>query len=440
MVQLVITHHSESQTRPAQADDGGKHAAELDRILCLRGIRSVFQPIVELDTGRTVAYEALARGPAGSPLAAPQPLFAAARRLGRLAELDVACQEAALAGARAAGLTDPWTVFVNVEPEAAAAALPLPGGPLAGQWPPARQAGPRVTAELTERSLAADPRQLLDLVARVRGRGWGIALDDVGAERASLALLPFVQPDVIKLDLRLIQGRPSSAVAEVFSAVNAEAERSGAVVLAEGIETAEHMATARALGATLGQGWLLGRPSAAPEGAAAPGSDLGGAGPRAPRAGSATPFTLAAVLRPPRLGRKDLLIEISRHLERQAAQRGEPVAVLAAFQQAAFFTEGTRRRYTRIARQAAFTGVLAYGMPPCPAPGVRGGNLAPADPLVSEWAVAVIGPHFAACLTARDLGDTGPDMKRRFEFVLSHNREVAVQAATTLFARITPAR
>nr|MDQ3342471.1 EAL domain-containing protein [Actinomycetota bacterium] len=41
--------------------------------------------------------------------------------------------------------------------------------------------------------------------ARLREAGWGIALDDVGAEPASLALLPFVQPDVVKLDLRLVQ-------------------------------------------------------------------------------------------------------------------------------------------------------------------------------------------------------------------------------------------
>ena len=190
VILLLVISHVESQVGPVQADGTSEHGAELDRILRLHAIRSVFQPIVDLDTGRTVAYEALARGPAGSPLAAPQPLFAAARRHGRL---------------------------------------------------------------------------------RVRGRGWGIALDDVGAERASLALLPFIRPDVIKLDLGLVQGRPSAAVAEVFSAVNAESERSGAVVLAEGIETREHLGTARALGATLGQGWLLGRPSAAPETAPAAG-------------------------------------------------------------------------------------------------------------------------------------------------------------------------
>ena len=331
-------------------------------------------------------------------------------------------------------------MFVNVEPEAAQSALRLPGGTPAARWAPAHGDGLRVTAELTERSLAADPRQLLDLVARVRGRGWGIALDDVGAERASLALLPFIRPDVIKLDLGLVQGRPSAAVAEVFSAVNAESERSGAVVLAEGIETREHLGTARALGATLGQGWLLGRPSAAPETAPAPAQPPGAAIAWAPPAGRLTPFMLASAARPPRRGRKDLLTEVSKHLEHHAAQPGEPLTVLASFQEAAFFSGATRRRYRKIARQAAFVGVLGQGMPPFPMPGIRGGHLAPSDPLAAEWTITVTGPHFASCLTARDLGDSGPDRQRQFEFVLSHDRDLVIQAATILLSRIAPAQ
>ena len=57
-------------------------------------VRSVFQPIVDLDTGSVVAYEALARGPQG-PLEDPGRLFAAAREQGLLAELDEACRAAA---------------------------------------------------------------------------------------------------------------------------------------------------------------------------------------------------------------------------------------------------------------------------------------------------------------------------------------------------------
>ena len=77
-------------------------ATSIDDVLRDGTVRSVFQPIVELDTGRVVAYEALARGPQG-PLERPDQLFAAAREAGRLAELDAACRNAALTGALAAG-------------------------------------------------------------------------------------------------------------------------------------------------------------------------------------------------------------------------------------------------------------------------------------------------------------------------------------------------
>ena len=91
----------------------------------------------------------------------------------------------------------------------------------------------------------------------------------------SLAFLPLLRPDVVKLDLRLVQERPGPAIAEIMNAVNAHAERTGAVVLAEGIETEEHLVMARALGATLGQGWLFGRPGPG----AAPGPGRRRAGP-----------------------------------------------------------------------------------------------------------------------------------------------------------------
>jgi hypothetical protein len=44
----------------------------------------------------------------------------------------------------------------------------------------------------------------------------------------------------------------------------------------------------------------------------------------------------------------------------------------------------------------------------------------------------------AASLVARDLGDDGPDAERRFEFVLSHDRTLAIQVAAALLARVWP--
>jgi EAL domain-containing protein (putative c-di-GMP-specific phosphodiesterase class I) len=232
----------------------GRPSSGVRAVLEGGSVTSVFQPIVELDSGLVVAYEALARGPEG-PLHAPDDLFAAARSEGCLTELDQACRAAALRGATRAGLFAPLTVFVNIEPDA------LDDEPLAALFDRAdRYAGSlQVVLEITERALAARPAELLRTVARVREHGWAVALDDVGAESLSLAFMPLLRPDVVKLDLRLVQERPGPQVAEIMNAVNAYAESSGAVLLAEGIENDRHLATARALGATLGQGWLFGR-------------------------------------------------------------------------------------------------------------------------------------------------------------------------------------
>ncbi|GMA88864.1 hypothetical protein GCM10025868_41140 [Angustibacter aerolatus] len=81
-------------------------------------LRTVFQPLVDLDSGAVVGYEALTRGPAGTALETPDRLFAAARRHRRLKDLDVACRTTALRTASEAGLTRPFTLFVNAEPEA----------------------------------------------------------------------------------------------------------------------------------------------------------------------------------------------------------------------------------------------------------------------------------------------------------------------------------
>jgi hypothetical protein len=334
-------------------------------------------------------------------------------------------------------LRSPWTLFINVEPDAASATILTSAMAPSLRW----QNQPtdcQVVVELTERALTADPTELLALVARIRARGWGIALDDVGAQPESLALLPLLQPDVIKLDLSLVQTRPSAAIAAIVSAVNAESERSGSTILAEGIETEEHRSIALAMGASLGQGWLLGRPATLPD----PLPLLAGTGVNVNNRGAVpllqSPFALVAKHRTPRLSRKNLLIEISKHLETQAMSAGESTVVLSTFQDVSFFTPVTRRRYTQLGGLAAFVGALGANMPAAPAPGVRGCMLQPDDPVLGEWDIAVIGPHYAATLVARDLGDSGADRERRFEFVLSHDRELAISVALALISRVWP--
>ena len=398
------------------------------------GLTPHFQPLVDLDAGHVVGYEALIRGPRGSAIERPDALFAAAHAEGRVTELDCHCRIAAFRAAEAAGLGAGSTLFVNLEPAAVGRRAPadLHGAALAG--PP----GARVVIEITERSLTSDPAGLMRAVAELREQGFGIAIDDVGADDRSLALMPFLRPDVIKLDLALVQERPSVKMATILNAVGAQVERTGALIVAEGVETERQIEVAHSLGATLAQGYFFGRPAPLPDWSPAPEQALRVLG-RSAHPASRTPFEVLQSGRRVRRSTKALLRSISRSLELEAESLGGSAVALATFQHARHYTPPVQETYARLGQRMAFVGVLGAGLPPDPAPYVRGGHLEEHDPLLAEWDVAVVGPHFAATLAARDLGDTGPEDERRFDFVVSHNRDLATEAARSLMSRIVPA-
>jgi len=419
------------QVQTPRGDPG--HRQALAAALAEGGLRTDFQPVVDLATGTVVAYEALARGPEG-PLVRPDALVAAARAAGLLPELDQACRAAALRGAVRAGLLDPLMLFVPVEPEVLNATPLETLTALAEEAPP----GLRVVLEITERAMASRPADLLRAVHRVRRLGWRVALADVGAEPASLTLLSLLEPDVVKLDVSLVQERPSPAVAEVVHAVNAYAERSGALVLAEGVTDEQQLATALALGATLGQGWLFGCPTPAPRPVPGPVSRRLSPAPLS-AATPASPFAALPASTPLRRSTKALLVEVSLHLERHAAALGRLCLVGSTFQDSSHFTPATAERYAELARRAGLVCAFGRGLPDEPAPGVRGGPLAADDPLAAEWDVAVLSPHFSAALLARDLsGPAAPESERAFEYALTYDRDVVVQAAQALLLKVSP--
>lgn len=408
------------------------HGDQLGEILERDQLCAVYQPLVELATREVAGYEALIRGPAGSALERPDKLFGAARAAGRLGELDWACRAAAIRGALRVGLPSPLRLFINVEPEVLGTACPQRHREA---W--ARAGELDLVIEITERALTARPADLLHSLEDFRDRGWSIALDDVGADSRSLALMELLRPDVVKLELRLIHARPDREIAEIVAAVNAYAERTGAVVLAEGIESAEHLATARSLGASHGQGWRFGRPGPLQadltEGErVVPGAKSGAT------AAVSTPFEAVCRVRPVRQATKPLLLEMSWHLERQALALGETAIILSVFQTSERFTPATRKRYAVLAEHLAFVAALGIGMEAEPAAGVRGATLADDDALKDEWSVVVLAPHFAGALVAIDLGDTGPDRQRRFEYAVTYDRNLVTTAVGSLMRRVTP--
>ena len=114
-----------------------------------------------------------------------------------------------------------------------------------------------------------------------------------------------------------------------------------------------------------------------------------------------------------------------------------PPVLFAAFEHVQFFRPSTAARFTELAAHLPLVAALGVDMPDEPAPGVHGANLLIQDPLASEWTVVVLGAYTAAALMARDLGNTGTDADRQFEFVVSYDRDLVTAAAHSMIGRLT---
>lgn len=400
------------------------------------GLVSALQPIVTLPERHVIGYEALARWPRTG--VSPAEVFGFAASNSRSGELDSRCVDAGLAAALEANLPEGALLCLNVEPlsvyrpRRANAELDRVGDRLS------------IVFELTERDLLRDPSALLTTIAAIREDGFLIALDDVGAHPDSLTLLDVISPDFVKLDLELIQRRPRRDQARTLSAVMSYLERTGAVAIGEGIETDVHLEQARALGASLGQGYLFGHPQFADVVAQ---DDVTEA---AITALEAVPPQPARLCRPfdvvtqncdrrVRTARKEILTSLSHHLERQAADTVDPPMVLTVLQDRRHLTVHTRRRYEHLTMHSPLVAVFGCGLIDEPIPGVRGIALDAADPLCLEWTVITLGARTAAALIARELpaaNSVSVDNDRLFEFVITHDRPLVIAAARTLLRRI----
>ena len=365
----------------------------------VRRVRAAFQPLVWLRDGSVAGYEALARGPAGSSLESPVALFGAARSHGLLTQLESAMTRRSLQGAIEAGVSAPLTVFGNVEPEAMA---DPPEPATLATIEAALDAGVRIVMEVTERNLLADPYSLLGTLEAVRSRGWGVALDDVGIDPTSLTMLPVLAPDVVKLDMALVQGPLDGRADHIAGEVRSYCDRTGASMVCEGIETDEHEERALALGADLGQGWRYGRPGPLPAAVPGPSRPVPIRPPAATR--TLTEWTFAS--RPSTPATIDSISVRLRHLVGSSAPRA--VAMFIAAPHRRLLTAGHLAELGAFARLGAFTGLLAPGCESEPAPGVRGVDLAIDDRLVRGWLAVVVGGGVTLALVGRPVpGDGG---------------------------------
>ncbi len=115
--------------------------------------------------------------------------------------------------------------------------------------------------EFTENEEIADTGHLTNIITEYRKHGFTTAIDDFGAGHAGLGLLVEFQPDLIKIDMKLVRGVDGSPARQaVIGGIVGIAEDLGMTVLAEGIESEAEFLFLKARGIRLFQGYWFAKP------------------------------------------------------------------------------------------------------------------------------------------------------------------------------------
>jgi len=224
----------------------------------LRSLWMAYQPVVWA-AGDLFGYEALVRTAEPALPRAPA-LFRAAERLGRTHQLGRAIRDS-VAGLPAPVATPELAVFVNVH------GSELTDDSLYSAESELSKAARGIVLEITERAALDDIPEVRSRIALLKGLGFRIALDDLGAGYAGLTSFSVLEPHIVKLDMSLVRGVDREPMKRrLIQSMARVCKDSGILVVAEGVETRPEHDVVVELGCDLLQGYLIGRPGPLPTG------------------------------------------------------------------------------------------------------------------------------------------------------------------------------
>lgn len=237
-------------------------ARKLRDIIDNKRLSAVFQPIIDMKTAEVIGHEGLIRGPADSPLHSPMKLFNTARHYGMVAELEYLARHEVLQSFH--NLNGTGKVFLNISPDVFMSKYSRCGETLKyieeiGLIPQ------QVVIELTENAPSTDYHLLREAAHHYRAMGFEIAIDDLGEGFSGLRMWSELRPDYVKIDQHFIHGINHDPLKLQFvRSIQEIANKSGARIIAEGIETEQELIAIRDIGIALGQGYHITRPQGQP--------------------------------------------------------------------------------------------------------------------------------------------------------------------------------
>jgi diguanylate cyclase (GGDEF)-like protein len=244
---------------------GYRLAHDLDRAAERGQLRLWYQPVIDLETGRMTAAEALVRWQHPTRgLIPPDVFIPLAESTGAIGAIDAWVLRTAVAHVSAWQGDNVWPascqLHVNVS------GIRLGERPFVeGIESALRATGVRpstLVVELTESANLSAP-EIGRLLGSVHRLGVKLALDDFGTQYATLSSIAALPFDIVKLDRSLLPVGGDPVATRLLAGVLRMTEAVGASVIAEGVETDDQLSLLRSLGCRAAQGYLLGRPTPA---------------------------------------------------------------------------------------------------------------------------------------------------------------------------------
>lgn len=231
-------------------------SADFERQLAL-----VYQPIIDSENGRTVAFEALARwSPDGKEWLPPTDFIHLAETTGRIGELTTMILTKALRECRAWDYDCSLNINLSARDILREDAAPWIARLVYEADAPAN----RIVLEITETALVNDYRRAAYNLDKLRQMGFRIALDDFGTGQSSLSHVNNLPLDHIKIDQSFARDMARSHSSRaIIGTIVALARQLRLECIIEGIETPEQQAIARSLGLRIMQGYHFSRPISA---------------------------------------------------------------------------------------------------------------------------------------------------------------------------------
>jgi EAL domain-containing protein (putative c-di-GMP-specific phosphodiesterase class I) len=236
----------------------------LYRALERNELHLVHQPIVDIDLGIVVGFEALMRWDRGqSHLVSPDEFIPIAEETGIIVPLgswainDALTQLRSWIDAGHCSVSTTMSVNVSVRQLHDPQFVTVVTEALASSGVPAEQ----LWLEVTESVMITEPTQALASLHRLNALGVRIAIDDFGTGYSSLSLLQRFPIKCIKIDRAFVNDLVTEpATQNIVRTIIAMATAMGADVVAEGVETTEQLAQLSSLECHRAQGYLFSRP------------------------------------------------------------------------------------------------------------------------------------------------------------------------------------